>query len=258
MESRDQKFLSEFIAMITHELRTPLTVIKEAVSVLKEEIDGPLNEQQHETLAICQSGIARLNRLIQNVLNFSRIDTGQFEMNMAPADVNEIIRENAAFLRAAAQKKNIRLELHLPDQPVTAVCDADKIGQLAVNLAENALKFTPDHGRVDLFLSSGGNGVEIRVKDTGIGIPLEDQDKIFEIYRQSSGEKPRHKGGAGVGLAVCKKIAEQHGGTIGLQSEPGKGSEFIVRFPAINRPISSSGSPLAPAGLAQILDRRTA
>lgn len=220
---------SEFISMISHELRTPLAVIREGINLVLDGVDGPITPAQAETLGMSKNNVDRLARLIQNVLDFTKFEAGKLVMHLAETDLKTIMSEIHDFMGIATQKKGILLGMHLPEDAVLVVCDADKIRQVLINLMDNAIKFTPEGGRIGLSLVAHGAFCELIVEDSGAGIRKEDQARIFEMFEQSSGT--RHVGGIGVGLAVCKRLAELHGGKIALESSPGQGSRFVVTLP---------------------------
>lgn len=226
---RINQMKSDFTSMVSHELRTPLAAIKEGIDLIIDEIEGPINESQKETLGISKANVDRLSRLITNVLDFSRIEKGKLQLNKTDHNLNNIIKESYQTMNFSAQKKRLDFQLHLLDQPVSAHVDADKIKQVLVNLLDNAIKFTPPNGRITLQLTPQQDHAEINVTDSGPGIKKEDQELIFEMYSQS--KSPFITQGAGVGLAVCKQIVEMHGGNIFLQSEEGKGSTFTFTLP---------------------------
>lgn len=229
--TRLNKIRSEFISIVSHELRTPLTAIKEGISIVLDGIDGPINEAQKETLEITKNSVDRLTRLINNVLNFSKIEAGHLEISCEKTNVNQLVAETCSLMKLAIRNKDIIFNCHLTKETIIAYCDADKIRQVVINLIDNAIKFTDHHGEINLNLQKIDHRVMIQVQDTGIGIKEEDQKKIFDMFRQSPNKEMLNNGGFGVGLAVCKKIMEQHGGSINLQSTFGKGSTFTITFP---------------------------
>jgi PAS domain S-box-containing protein len=221
---------SEFTSMVSHELRTPLSSIKESIDIVLDGIDGPVTMGQRETLEIAKRNVDRLARLIGNVLDFSRLESGKMEMIFVKISLIELLNEVYNFMKPAVQKKDLEFSLELPSEAVTAVCDADKIKQIVINLVDNAVKFTPPHERIVIRLTEEGEKARIDVEDTGIGIKKEDQKRIFEMFAQAEDRRGGKIRGTGIGLALCKKIIEQHGGEIRVESELGKGSRFSIIF----------------------------
>lgn len=226
---------SEFVSMISHELRTPLSAIKEGIALTYDETEGPLNDAQKATLEVSKKNIDRLTRLVNNVLQFSRADTGKIDL--AQADIAAAAGDTCELMRMAIVKKGITFECDLPTGPLLVSCDPDKIQQILINLLDNAAKHTPRGGKIRFSLTEHADHVRFVVSDTGIGISSEDLDKIFGIFER--GQRSRQMGitgGVGVGLAVCKRLTEQHGGEIFAESEPGQGAKFIVTLPKEIKP----------------------
>jgi signal transduction histidine kinase len=227
---RVNRVKSDFTSMVSHELRTPLTAIKEGIENVLDGIDGPVTQDQRETLGISKSNVDRLARLIQNVLDFSKLESGKMEMFFEKSNMNQLITEVSDLMSPVVQKKGIQLILELPKTAYEVVCDADKIKQLLINLIDNAIKFTAPEGKIWVRLGQSGQNTRIEVQDTGIGIAKNDLTKIFDMFAQV--HSGAHKGGGvGVGLAICKLISAQHGGEIKVESEPDKGTQFTLTFP---------------------------
>lgn len=239
---RISKLRQQFSAMTSHELRTPLTAIKEGIGLVLEELAGPLSAEQKEYLKISQNNVDRLARLINNLLDIARIDSGQFKMFFTKTNLQALIGGTIDLMKQVTIMKEIELASDLPEKEVFAVCDADKIQQVIINLIDNAIKFTDKGGKITVSLADHDGTISVRVSDTGIGIKEEDQRKIFEIFEQSLPGKAKQGGGFGIGLAVCKNIMTQHHGQITVQSQYGKGSQFTLSFPD-NLTSSKSESP---------------
>jgi signal transduction histidine kinase len=222
---------SQFALMVSHELRTPLTVIKEAIGIVSDGIDGPVTEGQKETLGMARDNVDRLARLINNVLDYERLESGKMKMVFEKTNINQLINDVHQFMQMVAKKKNIQLLLALPEAPLFATCDSDKLREVMINLIDNGLKFTPSGGKITIRLSQLNNQVKIEVEDTGMGIKKEEQDKIYEMFSRGSGHLALKIGGFGVGLAVCKLIVIQHQGEISVESMPGKGTTFHLLIP---------------------------
>lgn len=220
---------SDFTSLVSHELRTPLSAINEAVRLVLDGIDGDVNASQVKTLEIAKNNVERLDRLINNVLNFSSLESGQIKMLFERTDLNVLLTEACDTMRSILQSYDFRLTL--PPGGVPTICDADKIKQVVFNLLGNAVKFTPAGGKIELTLHVSGSEIHIEVEDSGIGMKEEDQKKIFQMFSQIHHRGLWKTGGWGVGLAVCRLIISQHSGRIEIESEPERGSRFRVIFP---------------------------
>lgn len=223
---------TEFTSMVSHELRTPLGSIKEAIGIVLDEIDGPVTADQKETLGIAKRNIDRLANLINNVLDFSKLEFGKTMMRLKEANLTDALDEVFKMMKPSAEKKNIVMSYVCPVDPLFAVCDGDKIKQVTVNLLNNAVKFSEEGGRIDLRLAREAENIVIEVEDTGIGIKEEDLNKIFEPFGQILRDGTWKTGGSGLGLAISRKLMQQHKGDISVRSVYGKGSRFTARFPA--------------------------
>ncbi|MBI2337045.1 MAG: hypothetical protein HYU97_09855 [Deltaproteobacteria bacterium] len=221
---------SAFISMVSHELRTPLSAMKSGIDIMLEEIEGPINTSQHETLTIAKRNIDRLARLISNVLDYSRLEAGKMEMFYEDTNLNEVFEEICHSVEPEIMQKNLHLIREFPLTSLIVNCDADKIKQVLLNLLNNAIKFT-EHGTITARMVQENDMVKLEIEDTGVGIPTQDHEKIFEMFGQSLSRGIWKTGGSGVGLAVTRLIVQEHKGKIALTSEPGKGSVFKVWIP---------------------------
>jgi signal transduction histidine kinase/HD-GYP domain-containing protein (c-di-GMP phosphodiesterase class II) len=222
----------EFVSTISHELRTPLTVIQAFTdTVLHAGIDQVPHDRLHEFVNVVDEESRRLSRLIESVLDIGRFDAGAFQAQRRPTDLMEIVDESLWMLSRMAQARQVDLKVarELDDTGLDA--DRDQIRQLVLHLASNAIKFTPPGGRVFLRVAGNEDSVAFDVEDTGIGIPEEALEKIFDRFYQVDSSLVRRYGGGGLGLAICKSIVEWHRGTITVRSRPGTGSTFTVVLP---------------------------
>ena len=219
---------SEFISMVSHELRTPLTSIKLSLDVLKI-LPGSKNDEstRDEMLQIIDRNIDRQNRLIGDLLDVSRLETGNLKLNCKPIDLVDVIKESVGSMKKAAEEKGIRIYADMQGDSFPVKADYDRVVQVLVNLINNALKFTRE-GEISIQAQMINGHPQITVSDTGIGIPHDELDHIFDKFYQVDMGSRREFGGSGLGLAVCKGIIEQHGGSIRVESEVGKGSKFII------------------------------
>ena len=221
---------SQFVSTVSHELRTPLSCIKESVVLVLDEVVGKLNDEQKKFLNITKRNIDRLAGLVNDVLDFQKFDAGKMKCNIQENDIAEIIKEVHETMAFPVKNKNIDFSYKLDDNLPKIKCDHDKITQVLTNLIGNAVKFTPENGRISIHARLQDDDLAISIKDTGLGIPKESLSKIFEqFYRvQRPGKEIK---GTGLGLAIVNKIIMLHGGRIEVESEPGKGSTFTVFLP---------------------------
>ncbi|MEA1865456.1 MAG: sensor histidine kinase [Euryarchaeota archaeon] len=219
---------SEFVSMVSHELKTPLTSIKISMDVLKS-LSGSRKDAdtEKEMLQIIDRSIERQKRLVSDLLDISRIDTGNLKLNLEPVDLYEIILESKDSMKKIADEQGIPIHTDLGCESMQITGDYDRLVQVFVNLIGNALKFTSE-GEIRIRTRMVDGHPEIKVIDTGIGIPAEELDQIFDKFHQVDSGLTREVGGSGLGLAICKGIIEGHGGTIRAESEFGKGSTFVI------------------------------
>ncbi len=224
------------IATMSHELRTPLTSIMGYSEMLLEGLAGPLNETQHEYLAIVFEKSEHLLSIITGILDLSKIEAGQIQLVPVPFDVSEVIGSALTTVLPAARRKQLEVESELPPGLPKPLGDRDKLRQVVVNLLSNAVKFTPPGGRVTVRAEAVGAMLRIAVADSGIGISEEAQAKIFDPFFQVDGSSTREYGGTGLGLAIVKSFVEAHGGHVGVASIPNQGSSFWFTLPLAPSP----------------------
>ena len=227
------KMKSDFVSNVSHELRTPLTSIKGSVDNMLDGLTGSLNEKQIRYLNRIKSNTDRLSRLINDLLDLSRIESGRVEVRPTTLPLTALAEEVAEHMRALAAEKLIRIEVPSSDPSVTVWADRDKVTQVLMNLIGNAVKFTPQDGKVTVALEKNGNDyIQISVADTGPGILPEEQNKIFSKFYQVANIDKKKPKGSGLGLAISKALVEMHGGKIWMDSEVGRGSTFYFTLPA--------------------------
>jgi len=221
---------SQFISTVSHELRTPLASMKEAVAVVLDETAGKINDEQKSFLNIAKRNIDRLARLIDDVLDFQKLDYGKMKFDMQENNIGEVIKDTYNTMVSLAKKTKLDFTLELEDNLPKAVFDSDRITQVITNLVGNSIKFTPEKGSVSINVRRQTDELVIQVKDTGIGIPKDALPRIFGVFYcvQRPGEKIP---GTGLGLAIAKKIVMMHGGRIETESKVNKGSTFTVFLP---------------------------
>jgi len=227
---------SEFLANMSHELRTPLNAIIGFSEVLLQRMFGELNEQQADYLEDIVSSGRHLLSLINDILDLSKIEAGRMELEAAPFSLVAALNNAVTLVRERAQSHGIKLALEVAPGLDTVIADERKLKQVVVNLLANAVKFTPDGGTVSLRAARENGQVRLSVHDTGIGIAAADQQRIFEEFQQASHQGERSREGTGLGLSLSKRMVELHGGTISVESAPGKGSTFTVALPLMKEP----------------------
>jgi signal transduction histidine kinase len=222
---------SEFLANMSHELRTPLNAIIGFSEVLLERMFGELNEKQAEYLQDIFSSGRHLLSLINDILDLSKIEAGRMELELTAFDLPTALANALTLIQERASRHGIALDLTVDKVLGDFVGDERKIKQILLNLLSNAVKFTPEGGRVNVRAMPADGFVEIAVSDTGIGIAPEDQEVIFEEFRQVGSDYAQKREGTGLGLTLTRKFIEMHGGKIWVKSEVGKGSTFTFTLP---------------------------
>ncbi|HID27344.1 MAG TPA: sensor histidine kinase, partial [Methanosarcinales archaeon] len=228
------KLKSDFISMVSHDLKTPLTAIKTSAQVL-ETLPEKNIRQKKEILKIIIRNVDRQARLVDDLLDLSKIESGRMELKIEPIELSDIIKCSIENIQQLADEKNIEINIDLPEKLPNIIGDKDKLIQVLVNLLSNAVKFTQNYGKILIKAIAKEKNVEVRVKDTGIGIKELHINKIFDkFYRVNTNSKSNASlSGTGLGLAICKGIIEAHGGKIWAESELGKGSTFIFTLKSV-------------------------
>jgi two-component system phosphate regulon sensor histidine kinase PhoR len=242
---------SNFLSMVSHELRTPLHSINGFLSILLEEHVGALNERQREFLKYIQHSTEQLKTLVDDILFISRADTGRFELRCADLLLYAVLELVLLETKQHARKLGVTLKNRTPRQMPRVWADDGRLQQVLRNLISNALKFTPPGGVVTVRAKSVGEMAQISVSDTGCGIPVEDQARVFERFYQSNNTLLVKHGGFGLGLTIAKLIVEQHGGRIWLQSVPEQGSTFSFTLPLFRAQQQPAVGPSPAAQLSQ-------
>jgi signal transduction histidine kinase/CheY-like chemotaxis protein len=225
LENLDQ-VKSDFLSTVSHELRTPIAIMKEGVSLSMDERVGPLNGTQRKLLTDTLNNIDRLNRLVTDLLDLSKIEAGKLKLRRTVFDMRHVAQKVVNAYSQQAVKKGIRLELQSLQTDFPIFADEDKVTQIFDNLMSNALRFTNPEGQIKIILIDRSDSVECCVSDTGVGIGKESAEKLFTKFEQiGRADGPGYKG-TGLGLSICKGLVEKHGGTIWVESQPGKGSKF--------------------------------
>jgi two-component system, NarL family, sensor histidine kinase BarA len=223
---------SNFLATMSHELRTPLTSVIGYSEMMLEGLGGPLTAEQREYLGIIMEKGENLLQLITSILDITKIEAGRVRLVLSEVDVGQVMRDAVSTVLPHGRKKGLTLSVEAPPGLPKVHCDREKVRQCLINLVSNAVKFTPAGGSVKLAgRDAGGGRVEVAVADTGIGIPAEHLDKVWDVFYQVDGSSTREYGGAGLGLAIVKSFVEAHGGQVHVRSEPNQGSTFAVVLP---------------------------
>jgi len=222
---------SEFLANMSHELRTPLNAVIGFSEVLQEKMFGDLNEKQLEYVHDIHASGRHLLSLINDILDLSKIESGKMELELTQVHLPSTLDGTLTLVRERAVRHGLEVQLSVAEEIGETVADERKVRQILLNLLSNAVKFTPDGGKIDVRATRSYDNVEISVSDTGIGIAQEDQEAIFEEFRQVGSDYARKREGTGLGLTLARKFVELHGGRIWVRSEIGRGSTFTFTLP---------------------------
>ena len=230
LERLDQ-LKDDFVSIVSHELRTPLSITKEGISLVLDGITGSINPKQNKILTTSKNSIDRLARIIDSLLDISKIESGRVELKKKNVDFGILIKNVFAVFENKAKEKGLELRFNLPkEQGLDLYIDEDKIIQVFTNLIGNAIKFT-EKGSIDVSLAQKEDEVEFTVSDTGIGIAAEDLPKVFNKFLQFGRTPGAGEKGTGLGLSIARGLIELHGGRIWVESELGKGAKFIFTLP---------------------------
>ena len=220
----------QFIATFGHELRNPLAVLTTASQIFK--MDGATSADMKRAAGIIGRQVQHLTRLINDLLDMERIENGKLQLDVRSVDLREIVTDALESRRADAERRRQSLTVQLTPDPVVVDADAVRLAQVVSNLVDNAVKYTPDAGHINVAVSADGDEAVIVVEDDGAGIPPERLDTIFEPFVQLSQSRHAARGGMGLGLPLVRRLAELHGGTVDVESRGhGGGSRFAVHLP---------------------------
>ena len=249
---------SEFLANMSHELRTPLNAIIGFSEILKDGVMGEMAEKQRGYIGDIHNSGKHLLSLINDILDLSKVEAGRMTLDLEPIALGPVLRDSLGMLKEQALNHRLKFNLDMAEDPALPeiVADPRKLKQIIYNLLSNAIKFTPDGGSVTLSAQRVDDMLEIAVADTGIGIAKEDQARLFQPFTQIDSSLARKYQGTGLGLVMIKRMAELHGGSVGLESEAGQGARFWVRIPwrtRADQAVPPAPPALAPAALADDL-----
>ncbi len=225
-----ERLKTEFIATVSHEFRTPLTSINMTIDILSQQLLGPVSAQQAELLTNAKEDCGRLTKLVRELLDLSRLETGHHQMKMVPLNLAKIVQEAIGPLRLPFRNKEIRLTSEVEGMPAF-LGDPQQLSYVFTNLLSNALRHTPAGGEVRISAAAEPEEIRVAVADNGSGIPLEAQASIFEKFVQVRKESETTPGSVGLGLAIARQVVHAHGGRIWVESEPGQGSTFYFTLP---------------------------
>ncbi|HYD69233.1 sensor histidine kinase [Azospirillum sp.] len=234
------KAKSTFLANMSHELRTPLNAILGFSEALSKEFFGKLNEKQHEYATYIHRSGAHLLKIINDILDLSKVDAGRLELVREPVDVVELVIASVNLIRPKAEEHGVTVETELaPDLPMIEADDL-RLRQIVLNLLSNAIKFTPPAGSIRVSTRAlNDHQLEIVVSDTGIGMAPQDIPRALEMFTQVNNTLTRMHDGTGIGLPLSKALAELHGGRLEIDSEPGRGTTVTVQLPIVPAPVTA-------------------
>ncbi len=230
-----------FVSDVSHELRTPLTTIQSAMDLIERARDR-LDPLEHRALELADGELKRIRVMVEELLTLAQMDSRQYSLEVAPSDLDEVVRSAMNGIESKARRFGIELHYDASENSPHAfcVCDAQKIYQVLLNLLDNAIKYTDPDGKVRVSVLDERDHVTVRISDTGVGIPEEDLPQLFDRFYRVNKDRSRATGGSGLGLAISKQIVDLHGGTLAVQSAVGTGSTFDVRLPKSPVPHSVS------------------
>ncbi len=226
---------SEFVATVSHELRTPLTSINMAVDILSQEVLGKVNEPQKDMLATAKDDCERLTKLVKELLDLSRLESGKYELKRESINLRSVVEEALKPLRLQFREKGIRLETDIAQDTPEVPGDHQQLSWVVTNLVSNALRYTPAEGKVTIHADIAGDSVRVSVSDSGRGIPADAIEVIFDKFVQVKQSTDATPGSVGLGLAIAKEVVEAHGGKIWVESNMGQGSTFFFTIPRSER-----------------------
>jgi len=219
---------TDIISNVSHELRTPITIIRGALDIAREEEDPG---QRYKLLNLASSALARQNHIVGDLIEAASPRRGKSELKLDDVDLNQLLTLIHNEFEPLLKKEGIKMKIYIGEGLPSVHAEFDKLGHILRNLINNAIKFNKPGGSITIKAAEEGGAVEVCVTDTGIGIPKDELDKIFDHLYQSDGSSGRSYGGTGLGLAVVKELVEAHGGEITVKSTPGKGSTFCFTLP---------------------------
>ena len=224
---------SEFIATVSHELRTPLTSLSMGIDILSQEVIGSVNQRQKDLLVAAKDDSERLRKLVKELLDLSKLESGKYEMKKELVDFRQLVADAVRPLRLPFEEKQIHLELDIPEHLSALSADSHQLSWVITNLLSNALRYTDKGGKVQLAAKEEKQGLLVTVTDTGHGIPQENLETVFDKFVQVKSSTETTPGSVGLGLAIAREVVEAHGGRIWVESQMGIGSKFFFTIPTV-------------------------
>lgn len=237
------KVKQDLVSNVSHELRTPITSIAGYIELLGDGALGEVSPLQADVIERIERNTTRLTMLVGDLLTLSRAESGELELQRTEVDLRTVVRDAAELIRETMGQRRIDLRVEFGERPVMTYADAHEMERVALNLISNALKFTPDGGIIVVRVSTTAAGAELTISDTGVGIPLSDQEHLFTRFFRSRSATESAIPGTGLGLSIVQSLVHQHGGEVHLWSEPGKGTRVRVTLPHAYEP----GEPVEPS-----------
>jgi signal transduction histidine kinase len=225
---------SNFIANVSHELRTPITHLRGYLELLKDESLGPLNDKQQEALATMEKSESKLEELIESLIQFSHFEQSNLELNIQEFNLKKLLKKAVSLAQAKCKKKSLSCVISMPPLIPNTRGDEQRLYWVFHHLIDNAVKFTPKNGRVEIGAKVNEKEILLYVSDTGIGISQDKIQEIFEPFHQLDSSSTRQYGGTGLGLSLVKRIIETHGSTIRIKSRKGKGTHIAFTLPVVS------------------------
>jgi signal transduction histidine kinase len=239
---RFDELKTDMVATVAHEFRTPLTSLRMAIHLCADGVVGPLTEKQADLLFTARDDCERLQTIVDDLLDLSRIQAGHIELHRRSVSAAALIAKGLDDQKELARRSGVELAPGAPSIDRSVLADPDRIDLVLSNLLTNAIRHTPQHGRVDVRAAPEHDGVRFEVRDTGPGVTAEHAARLFERFYRTPDAPP---GGAGLGLYICKEIVTAHGGRIGVESDPGHGAVFWFTLPSA--PEARPDGPQAPS-----------
>lgn len=228
-----------FLASLSHEIRGPLGIMLNAVELVATGMCGPVTKDQKETLDMVKGNGKHLLTLINDVLDFAKVESGKLTAHPSVIDVGELLEDLVSVIRVQAHSKKHELIYTPPEEPVRILADARHMRQMLINLLTNAVKYTQEQGKITILTEIKDGQVSIHVKDSGVGIPEREREKVFQAFERLDNDYAKSQGGTGLGMPLTKKLAELNGGTIDFISTYGVGSDFFLTFPITTESVVS-------------------
>jgi PAS domain S-box-containing protein len=224
-----EKSKTDFVSDLSHEIRTPLTTIQSAIGLLERARDR-LDPLEHRALELADQELKRIRAMVEELLTLAQMDSWKYQLEVGPANMSTVVQTAVESVEAKAQRFGIGIYFDDTGEH-KCICDVQKLYQVFINLLDNAIKYSDSGDRVDVGIEEGDSWLTVRIRDTGVGIPTEDLNQLFDRFYRVDKDRSRATGGSGLGLAISKQIVEMHGGSITVESEVDVGSVFEVRFP---------------------------